>query len=151
MPLKLFKKTAIQIRCLSYLTLCKESTETFTNTQATTITSLPHLFRASFSQVISDVKELLVLCDVIKAFLNPCYIKTGHDPILFSSFLITDNDFISSTTADVPLELKKGVTNLGRVRTQTSCTCVTTWVLLRKVSLLDAVSAYVLTVYGWGK
>lgn len=87
--------------------MSKEPTETVTNTQATTITCLPHLFLASFNEAISDVKELLVLYDVIKAFLNPLYIKTGHDPILFSSFLITDSDFISSTTVDVPREVKK--------------------------------------------
>ena len=75
--------------------------------QASQITCLPHLFIVSFNQVISAVKELLVLCDVIIAFLNPVYIKSGHDPILLSSFLITDNDCTSSTKADVPREVKK--------------------------------------------
>jgi hypothetical protein len=70
------------------------------------ITCPPHLFLASFNQVISAVKELFVLCDVIKAFLSLLYFKTGHDPIFLSSFLITDKDFISSTTADVPREVK---------------------------------------------
>lgn len=96
------------------------------------------------------LKELLVLCVVIKAFLNPCYIKTGHKAILLSSFLITDNDFISSTTADVPCEVKKWVTNLARVRIQTSFISGTTCVL-PNISLLDAVSVYVLFVRGWGK
>jgi hypothetical protein len=91
-----------------HLSYRKKSTETVTNTQATTITCLPHLFLAAFNQVISNVKELLVLrCDVIKASINPCYIKTDHDPIVFSSFLIIFNDFISSTTAAVLREVKK--------------------------------------------
>ena len=129
--------------------LSKKSTETVTNTQATAITCLPHLFLAAFNQVISDVKELLVLrCDVIKASITPSYIKTGHDPILFSSFLITVHDFISSTTAHVLREVKKWVTNLGRVRTQTSCISGTTWVL-PNVCFLARYSVCVRNVRAW--
>lgn len=75
-------------------------------------------------------------------------LKQTTTPYSSFLFLITDNDFISSTTTDVPGEVKKWVTNLGRVKTQTSCISGTTYVF-PNVCFLDRCSFCVRTVRVW--